>query len=32
MKVKLDDVLLGLESVNMEIDCYYNPDTEEIFY
>lgn len=31
MKVKLSDVLDGLEMVNEETDCYYNPDTEEIF-
>lgn len=31
MKVKLSDVLDGLEMVNGETDCYYNPETEEIF-
>lgn len=31
MKVKLDDVLEALEIANNEIDCYYNPETEEIF-
>lgn len=31
MKVKLDEVLEGLEMVSGETDCYYNPDTEEIF-
>ena len=31
MKVKLDDVLEALEIANNEIDCYYNPENEEIF-
>lgn len=31
MKVKLSDVLDSLEMVNGETDCYYNPETEEIF-
>lgn len=31
MKVKLNDVLEGLEMGNGEVDCYYNPETQEIF-
>ena len=31
LKVKLDDVLEALEIANNEIDCYYDPETEEIF-
>lgn len=31
MKVKLNDVLDGLEMVNGETDCYYNPETEKVF-
>ena len=31
MKVKLDNVLEALEIANNEIDCYYNPENEEIF-
>lgn len=31
MKVKLSDVIDGLDMVNYETDAYYNPQTEEIF-
>lgn len=31
MKVKLNDVIDGLDMVNYETDAYYNPETEEIF-
>ena len=32
MKVKLNDVLDGLEMVNQDRNFYYNPETEEIFF
>lgn len=31
MKVKLNDVINGLDMVDYETDAYYNPETEEIF-
>lgn len=31
MKVKLNDVLDALEMVSSKKDCYYNPETSEIF-
>lgn len=31
MKVKLNEVIDGLDFTNDEIEYYYNPDTEEIF-
>lgn len=32
MKVKLDDVIDTLDSINMELDAYYNPLKNEFFY
>lgn len=32
MKVKLDDVIIALESVNMETQCFYDKETGKIEY
>ena len=29
--IKLSEIIVELETVNNELECYYNPDTKEVF-